>query len=146
MDKRLFAVPLAVLLMTTAIAAVFQISLRGNGGTVDFVGEDEFAWAKVHFTSYSRESQGQGGLSVIGSTDDGRRVLNLRFRQTSMEDSEDELEAQGTFRGTYWKQGIGTQSVSGTLMYVYDKETGMTSVEGISGFGLHIVDIPTVEL
>lgn len=130
--KKLFLPFVFALLMTTTL--VFALSLRAEGGTINYIGSDtNLVSQTVKFSAWNRGSVGEGGLEIRAKTTTGQRVvLNLRLTQSSIiQDDANRLYTDNTARGTYWKTGSGRQIINlGTVRYDYNKNTGTVNVAG----------------
>lgn len=146
--KKLLAILVMFVLVSTAALAINRISIRATGGTVNYIGADNvFTYSKVKFSANFREGysanngdQGQADIQITAVTGSGERVVlngNLKLKTVIQSDS-NRLYTDNTGYVTYWKKGNMPQRIYfDTIRYDLDKNTGLVNIAGESGIGLN---------
>ena len=132
MKNKLFVIP-ALFVVSSLLLLTFAsaLSIRGNGGTINYIGSDTFLTPSKSHLSWN-DGAGAGHLEVTAKNSLGQTVVLI-----------------ANFKGqyaTYWKKGILPQRLPTTITFNYNPVTGLTDVQGVGGVNFLVTGIPTVQL
>jgi len=155
MKTKQILLPIIVSLFLMSTVLALGTSIRGNGGDIYNIGNDYYPTpSKIQFSAWSRDAvsqnngiQGEGSISVTAKTWDNKRiVLNVNFEEIYSYKSSNYIYAICSGKGTYWKTGEGLQKINEQIFYFYNRNTGLTSIQGWGDKYFYVYNIKTTQL